>query len=73
MTLLNFFCINMMHPFLDRNKRPMSYLIGKPTLQLENHQKLSIEILFHTQHHIDKSTKELPNPQRDKKSMSPSR
>ena len=51
----------------------MSYLIQKPTLQLDNYEKLSIEILFHTQHHIHKSTKELSNSQRDKESMSPSR
>ena len=71
--LLNFFCINMMHLFLDRNKRPMNYLLQKPTLQLGNHQILSIEILFHTQHHIDNSTKDLSNPQRGKESMSLSR
>ena len=35
----------------------MSYLIQKPTLQLDNYQILSIEILFHTQHHIHKSKK----------------
>ena len=51
----------------------MSYLIQKPTLQLDNNQILSIEILFQTQHHIHKATKELSNPQRDKESMSPSR
>ena len=45
----------------------------KPTLQLDNHQILSIDIFFHTQHHIDKSAKELSNPQRDKESMSLSR
>ena len=71
--LLNFFCINVMHLFSDGNKRPMSYLIKKPTLQLDNCQILSIEILFHMQCHIDKSTKELANPQKDKESMSPSR
>ena len=48
MTLLNFFCINMMHQILERNKRPVNYLIKKPTLQLYNHQMLSIEIVFHT-------------------------
>ena len=56
---LNFFCINVMQLFLDGNKRPTSYLMQKPTLQLDNCEMLSIEILFQTQHHIDKSTKEL--------------
>ena len=64
--LLNCFCMNVMHLFIDRNKRPMSYLIENPTLQLDNCQMLSIEILFHTQHHIHKSTKELSHPQREK-------
>ena len=57
--LLNFFCINVMHLVLDRNKRPMSYLMQKPKLQLDNYEILSIEILFHTQCHIDKSTKKI--------------
>ena len=47
----------MIHLILDRNNRPMDYLIEKPTLQLDNHQILSIEIVFHTQYHIDSQQK----------------
>ena len=46
-----------MHLILDRNKRPMNYLIEKPTLQLDNHQILSIEIVFHTWCHVDSQQK----------------
>ena len=34
----------MMHLFLDRNKRPMSHLIKKPTLQLDNHQYYQLKL-----------------------------
>ena len=60
MALLNFLCINMMHLFLDGNKRPMNYLSRKPTLQLDNHQILLIEIVFHTQCHVDNQQKTYP-------------
>ena len=46
-----------MHLILDRNKRPINYLIKKPTLQLYNHQMLSLEIVFHTLCHIDSQQK----------------
>ena len=46
--LPGFLCINMMHQISDRNKRPVNYLIERPTLQLDSHQIPSIEIVFHT-------------------------
>ena len=63
----------MERTWCQKRQRAMSYLMQKPRLQLDKYEILSIEILFHTQHHIDKSTKELSNPQRDKESMPPSR
>ena len=56
-----------------KKQRSISYTIHEPTLQLDNCEILSIEILFHMQHHIGKSTKAFPNPENDKESMSLSR
>ena len=46
-----------MHLILDRNKRPMSYLIQKPILQLDNYEILSIETVLHTQCHVESQQK----------------